>query len=99
MQSDNEVKPYLLPRRKRPLLSVILSLNPNSLYLWSLSYVINKNDYAMISDRKNEKIWPELEETMDVDANRISVFNIPKLWVVMDDRKNNTGRDYACIDS
>lgn len=28
---------YLLPRRKRPLLSVILSLKPNSLYLWSLS--------------------------------------------------------------
>lgn len=35
----NEAEAYLLPRRKRPLLSVILSLNPNSLYLWSLSWL------------------------------------------------------------
>lgn len=45
--TQRKIVSYLLPRRKRPLLSVILSLKPSSLYRWSFSWVTERRVYAI----------------------------------------------------
>lgn len=42
VNKEMKIVSYLLPRRKRPLLRVILSLKPSSLYRWSLSWVCKR---------------------------------------------------------
>lgn len=66
----NEAEAYLLPRRKRPLLSVILSLNPNSLYLWSLSWL----HVAQIDLLKTRIEWYLIENKEYIVRAQLFVF-------------------------